>query len=267
MSKRFVDTELWQKVWFQEIDMQEKLLVLYLFQNCDNAGVWNINYRLASFILGFEVNKEMIININKKNILFDFIDTDKLWVIDFIKFQYGTLSENCKPHKPIIEKLKKYNLYERVFQGYLMGINTLDEKEEEKDKEEDNNLSFLGSSFLSDKPKKDPFVSSLNTYFSTEYKKIFGLNQAIFLSAQNKMRLSELAADYPNIRELIPQALLKLKAIEFKDIDFTPSASWLLKGDNFERVMNGEFDKKEKEKTWRELLAEKAAAKGVIIDT
>ena len=81
------------------------------------------------------------------------------------------------------------------------------------------------------------------------------------------MRLTELAADYPDIRELIPQAIKKLKEIDFKDIDFTPSASWLLKGDNFERVMNGEFDKKEKEKTWRELLAEKAAAKGVIIDT
>jgi hypothetical protein len=45
--------------------------------------------------------------------------------------------------------------------------------------------------------------------------------------------------------ELIPSAISRLKNIDFKDIDFKPTATWLLKGNNFERVMNGEFDKKE----------------------
>ena len=115
------------------------------------------------------------------------------------------------------------------------------------------------------KIKTDPFTSKIKTFFISEYEKIF--NTKPFLSYNDCNRLNELSKDYANLTELIPQALSKLKAIEFKDIDFTPSASWLLKGDNFERVMNGEFDRKEKEKTWRELLAEKAAAKGVTIDT
>lgn len=123
--------------------------------------------------------------------------------------------------------------------------------------------------FLDEQKQKkiDPYCNSLNSYFCSEYQKVFNTSQKIFLSYQSKNKLSELAADYPDIREIIPQALLKLKAIDFKDIDFTPSASWLLRGENFERVMNGEFDKKQKEKTWQELLAEKAAAKGVNIDT
>ena len=118
--------------------------------------------------------------------------------------------------------------------------------------------------FISEKTKKiDSYTNSLNSYFCKQYQIVFGTNQTVFLSAQSRNKLSELAADYEDIRELIPQAIQKLKAIEFKDIDFTPSASWLLRGDNFERVMNGEFDKKKAEKTWQELLMEKAKERGM----
>ena len=123
-------------------------------------------------------------------------------------------------------------------------------------------------SFIEKKEKKfDPFFNSLNDFFVEEYRKVFGATKKVFLSFQARNRLCELAGEYSDIRELIPQALEKLKNIEFKDIDFKPTASWLLKGDNFERVMNGEFEKKQKEKTWQELLADKAAERGIQIDT
>ena len=35
MAKRFVDTELWQKEWFQYLTLKQKVLVKYLFENCD----------------------------------------------------------------------------------------------------------------------------------------------------------------------------------------------------------------------------------------
>lgn len=120
-------------------------------------------------------------------------------------------------------------------------------------------------SFSEKKQKTDPYINSLNSYFCEEYQKVFG-KQKVFLSNQGRNRLCELASDYTNIREIIPEAIRRLKAIEFKDIDYTPSASWLLRADNFERVMNGEFERKAKEKTWQELFAEKAAAKGVKIN-
>ena len=83
MSKRFVDTDLWQKSWFQELSTANKLLVLFIFQNCDNAGVWNINYRLASFIIGEPVCENDINFINSKNYMFEKFDDDKIFVIDF----------------------------------------------------------------------------------------------------------------------------------------------------------------------------------------
>lgn len=143
MAKRFVDTEIWNKAWYQELTLKEKILVKYIFEQCDCAGVWDTNFRLASFVIGETVSFEDIEKINRKNLLFEVFDNDKIFVIDFIKFQYGTLSENCKPHKPIIEKLKKYNLLERVLKGYSKGIETLEEQEQvqeqvkEKEKEID----------------------------------------------------------------------------------------------------------------------------------
>lgn len=135
MSKRFVDTELWQKEWFQDLNMEDKLLLKFIFENCDCAGVWNTNFKLVSFILGYSYTIDNVNRINKKKKQFEILDTGNIFVIDFIKFQYGKLSEKCKPHKPVIEKLKKYNLFERVLKGYPKGIDTLEEKEQEKEQE------------------------------------------------------------------------------------------------------------------------------------
>lgn len=150
MSKRFVDTELWNKQWFQELSIKHKILVRYIFENCDCAGVWELNFRLATFIIGEKVTIDDLQSINKTKELIEFIESDKIFIKNFVKFQYGTLSENCKPHKNIIEKLKKYNLYDRVSKGYPKGIDTLEEQEQEqyKKKKEKNTSSFLASSFL-----------------------------------------------------------------------------------------------------------------------
>jgi hypothetical protein len=147
MAKRFVDTELWQKEWFQDLSIENKLLLKYIFENCDCAGVWNSNLRLASFILGYPYTIDDIHRINKKKEQFEILDNGNIFVIDFIKFQYGTLSENCKPHKPVIEKLKKYGLFERVSKGYRKGLETLEEKEQEqyKEKEQEKERKLFGT--------------------------------------------------------------------------------------------------------------------------
>lgn len=145
MSKRFVDTDLWHKSWFWDLSPECQWLTLYIFQNCDNAGVWDINYKLPSTIHGrYNFSDNDIKQINEINFMFEFIDNKKIFITDFIKFQYGTLSENCKPHKPIIEKLKKYNLYKRVLKGYPKGIHTLEEKEQEQYKEKEKDISIYG---------------------------------------------------------------------------------------------------------------------------
>lgn len=95
----------------------------------------------------------------------------------------------------------------------------------------------------SETKKQDPFINPIKTLFISEYEKTF--NTRCYLSAQECLRLTELASEHPEIREIIPVAISRLKNISFNDINFKPKASWLLKSNNFERVMNGEFDSNE----------------------
>ena len=36
MSKRFIDTEIWNKSWFQELSLKHKILVKYIFEQSIN---------------------------------------------------------------------------------------------------------------------------------------------------------------------------------------------------------------------------------------
>lgn len=131
MAKRFTDTEIWDKGWFMALSPKEKCLVKFIFDKCDVAGIWSPNWTLASACIGEPVGKDDLVNFSYR---LEFIG-EKIFVADFIEFQYGELSEKCIPHKKVIAILKKQGLFERVSIGYTKGITTL--KEEYKDKEKD----------------------------------------------------------------------------------------------------------------------------------
>ena len=95
--------------------------------------------------------------------------------------------------------------------------------------------------------KTDAYINPTKSFFISEYQKIF--NTKPYLSNSDCIRLTELSSEYPEIREIIPTAISRLKKISFDDINFKPTASWLLRSNNFERVMNGEFDTS-KENDW-----------------
>lgn len=155
MAKRFVDNEIWKKEWFQDLSLKHKILIKYIFENCDIAGVMEMNYRLASFLIGEKITKTDIEEINNAKEQFYFIDNNKIYIRNYIEFQYGTLSANCKPHKPVIDKLKKYGIFERVCEGFAKGIDTLEEKEKEQYKEKDK-----------DKEKEKEINADMNCYGS-----------------------------------------------------------------------------------------------------
>ena len=89
--------------------------------------------------------------------------------------------------------------------------------------------------------KTDIYCNKYKTFFVKVYKDVF--KQTPFLSLDDCKKIVELSTTYPP--DIIETAIKKLKKISFDDIEFKPSASWLLKDNNFERVMNGEFDKRE----------------------
>lgn len=133
MAKRFTDSDKWDDPWFMELSAKYKLMWMYILDNCTAAGMYKVNIRLAAFQIGepfeeSEVKRVMADRITE-------IKPGKWFITKFIEYQYGTLSEACKPHQPIIKELKQYqdNEFIRVFIPYPKGIDRVKEKEKEKD--------------------------------------------------------------------------------------------------------------------------------------
>lgn len=134
MAKRFTDTDLWDKEWFMSLSCKHKCLVRFIFDKCDQAGVWSANWALASAYIGDRVTHDDLSALSGR---IEQIGANKYFIPDFIEFQYGQLTESCRPHKKIISLLQKHGLYDRVLKGYPKGIDTLEEKDTYKEEEKE----------------------------------------------------------------------------------------------------------------------------------
>jgi len=103
------------------------------------AGVWDVDIELASFQIGEKYKLSELLTVFEGRFFF-FDDNKKMFVIDFIKFQYGEeLNEKSPVHRKIISLLKSYkiendSLYDRVLNSLFTRIKA---KEEEKEEEEE----------------------------------------------------------------------------------------------------------------------------------
>lgn len=175
MAKRFTASDKWEDLWFSELTSEYKLFWIYILDKCDNAGVWEKNFKVANFLIGGTFNEKDTKEILKERIL-EF-NGNKWFIPKFIEFQYGTLNENSNPHKAVIEKLTKYGLYEN---GVFKGINThkgkparVKDKEQDKDKEKDKGIPDLTEVmryFLDNGYSGDVGRKAFNYYESNNWK-------------------------------------------------------------------------------------------------
>jgi uncharacterized phage protein (TIGR02220 family) len=134
--KRFTATEKWDKDWFCDLSLLNKCLWTYICDRCDAAGVWDTNFRLASFQIGETVTKD---NLSAFGDRVKILPNGKVWIVGFIEYQYGILSTACRPHLNVINILNKHGI-----EPYAKGIHTLQEKEKEKDQEKDKEKGGVG---------------------------------------------------------------------------------------------------------------------------
>ena len=114
MAKRFTDSEKWKKRWFRQSTKDMKLFWLYLLDNCNHAGIYEVDIETASHFIGSKI-KELDILRNFKSKIIP-IDEDKWFIPKFIEFQYGELNENVNAHKSVIKILNKYDLNKPIEQ-------------------------------------------------------------------------------------------------------------------------------------------------------
>lgn len=108
MSKRLHDTEIWSKQWFRTLSCEAKLLWMFLKDKCNCAGIIEVDdVPQIEFFIGKKISTSAFDELKKQ---FFRIDSKRIFLIDFIEFQYGNISTTHKMHKKIMNELAKFSI-------------------------------------------------------------------------------------------------------------------------------------------------------------
>lgn len=109
MPKRFTDTDKWKKPFIRGLDASYKLFWFYILDDCDHAGIWQVDFEVAQIRIGEKIipAKAMVLLEDRIEIF----DNGKKWFLkDFIFFQYGELTPKNRLHVSVINILTKHQV-------------------------------------------------------------------------------------------------------------------------------------------------------------
>ena len=146
MPKRFTDTDKWKKPFIRGLQGAYKLLWLYICDDCDHAGVWQVDIEVAQLRIGEKISEREALKAFGEKVRV--LDGGAKWFIpSFIEFQYPSgLNPANKAHGGIIQILKKYNLIEapsKPLTSPLQGAKDMD-MDKDKDKEQGKGVQGEG---------------------------------------------------------------------------------------------------------------------------
>lgn len=177
MAKRFTDNQKWSKPFIRSLEAPYKILWLYILDECDHAGVWQIDIEVAKIKTGCtELTIEKAIKVfGDKIVVFD--DNEKMFVQDFVDFQYGTLNPNNRAHNSVLTILAKYKLNKKN-KGVISPLQGDKDKEMVKDKDK------VYRQFKHLKIEKEEFDKLISAGFNKE--QVDGILDSIENYAKNK---------------------------------------------------------------------------------
>lgn len=109
MAKRFTDTDKWKKPFIRGLEGPYKLFWFYLLDDCDHAGIWQVDFEVAQIRIGEKLIQSKAIELLKDRI--EIFDHGTKWFLkDFIFFQYGELNSKNRLHLSVINILTKHNI-------------------------------------------------------------------------------------------------------------------------------------------------------------
>lgn len=226
MAKRFTETSKWNKPFIRGLEAPYKLLWFYILDDCDHAGIWQVDEQVANIRIGIEIDFKIAIQKFKGHIqIFD--DGQKWFIPDFIEFQYGVLNPDNRVHNSILQILKKYKI--KPLTSPLQGAIDKDKDKDldkDKDKEGENQIfkqtikEFKDMRVKIKKPMTDRAVELMLMELETlapnnEPLKIEILNQSIKNSWQGVFPLK---TNQQNTILLQPQ---KLRDVNIDEIDYS----------------------------------------------
>lgn len=119
--KRFSETEKWRDPWFRSLKPSQKLLFLFIVDNCNNAGFWEEDKDYACYATGMNVEEyEGAVKGLARGLIGA---SGWYWVKNFLKHQKNdTINPENRAHVQILkllaEQSQRFNASE-CFRGFL----------------------------------------------------------------------------------------------------------------------------------------------------
>lgn len=118
MAYRLTDNDKWRDTWFNSLTPHAKLLFIYLYEKCDDAGFFEINRKFLMFDLGMEEKELADAIVQLKKCYIKSNDNIRIWLKQFLKHQKKLpLKNNVNSHKKIIKIIKDNLSDEKKFMG------------------------------------------------------------------------------------------------------------------------------------------------------
>lgn len=105
--KRFTETSKWKDPWFRKLSPTAKNLLSYLRDNCDCAGVFEIDFEAWTFHIGEPIEEKHLAELESR---LQRLPNGKVLMPKFVHFQNGELSATCPAHKPILKTIAFHGL-------------------------------------------------------------------------------------------------------------------------------------------------------------
>ena len=97
MGIRFTETEKWSDKLFRKWKPETKLLFLFILDNCDCAGFWEVDLEVAAFYIGLDVGT---LTESFKELEDRFLSDGKfIWVKSFLMHQKH---DSFKPNDKVV---------------------------------------------------------------------------------------------------------------------------------------------------------------------
>lgn len=117
------ETEKWKDPWFSNLTNNEKIVWLFLLDDCNHAGIWQVNLRRLNFECRTNYTMNELTNFLQNRICI--LSEEKWFVPKFISFQYPKFPNGSPTIKSAIKLLDKEGLIEYYEDGSVSLIKEL----------------------------------------------------------------------------------------------------------------------------------------------
>ena len=111
MSKRFIDTGIFDDDWFMDLSKDAKLLWVYFITKCDHAGIIKLNEKLCKVQTDIKDLNLIIKQLGNRLVT---VSEHLYFIPKFIEFQYpGFPNSKVRQQISAVDILTKYGLFDK----------------------------------------------------------------------------------------------------------------------------------------------------------